>query len=169
MPSWSNGMSVCRIYHRHTRQHKLTGKGQFLSCAFSLFHFPIPRSLSFLLWLSRTVSWVKENHVILFICNYQSQTPCKQIGQAGDTCSSNAASAHVETDMQLPHSSQESSVPSLWRPQHTAQTPTANCLYPTTPLPLVKPVRRKSWTEHTASTCCQPHNSVYILHLREMQ
>ena len=74
-------MSVCRIYHRHTRQHKLTGKGQFLSCAFSLFHFPIPRSLSFLLWLSRTVSWVKENHVILFICNYQSQTPCKQAGR----------------------------------------------------------------------------------------
>ena len=47
--------------------------------------------------------------------------------------------------------------------------PTANCLYPTTLLPLVGPVWQKSCTEHTALTCCQLHSSVYILHLRETQ
>ena len=44
--------------------------------------------------------------------------------------------------------------------------PTANCLYPTTLLPLVWPVLQKSCIEHTASTCCLLHSSLYILHCK---
>ena len=48
--------------------------------------------------------------------------------------------------------------------------PTANCLYPTTLLPLVWPVQQKfACTEHTALTCCQLYSSMYVLRLREMQ
>lgn len=43
---------------------------------------PLPHSLSFSLWLSHSFSGVKENEVIVFINNYQRQTPCKQKGQA---------------------------------------------------------------------------------------
>ena len=41
--------------------------------------------------------------------------------------------------------------------------------YPTALLLLVWPVWQKSCIEHTASSCCQLHSSVYVLRLREMQ
>ena len=48
---------------------------------------------------------------------------------------------------------------------HTPQRlkPTANCLYPTTLLPLVWSIWQKSCIEHTASTCCQLQSSVHVL------
>ena len=45
--------------------------------------------------------------------------------------------------------------------------PTANCLYPATPLPLIWPVCRKIALKQSEE--CQLHNSLHVLRLRDMQ
>ena len=52
---------------------------------------------------------------------------------------------------------------------HTPPRLKASCLYPTTRLPLVRPVRQKSCIETYRLCNCHLHSSVYFLRLREMQ
>lgn len=65
-------MSVCAEYVTNMKRIHTTSEGQFLSCALAIFYF-----------VSLTPS--RSPHGFLFIDNYQSQTPCKRIGQAGAT------------------------------------------------------------------------------------
>ena len=68
---------ICRICHRLEYTHT-TGEGKYFFPVhfFSSSLFPPCRFLG----LSAIT---QENHLIIFIDNYQRQTPCKQIGQGG--------------------------------------------------------------------------------------
>ena len=78
---FSYNACVCRICHRHEENaHNRWGAVSFLCTLFRSLSLAASRSL---LRLSRSFSWVKENHVLICIDYYQSQTPCKQTGQAG--------------------------------------------------------------------------------------
>ena len=79
---YSFDVCMCRISHRHEENtHSRWGALSFpASLCLSLSQSP---PLAF--------SGVKENHVIIFTDNYQSQTPCKQTGQQR---SRHAAYAH---------------------------------------------------------------------------
>lgn len=74
---YSFNVYICGVAHRHVKNTK--NKWWVHS-----FFLSLPPSLSPCCVLA-LLSGVKENHIIIFIDNYQRQTPYKPIGQAGGT------------------------------------------------------------------------------------
>lgn len=81
-----------------TGREYTTGEGTFFSLCTLSFFLSLPPSLSPSCFLALS-SRVKENHLIVFIVNYQSRTPCKP------GCLSNAGCVDSKTQVSSSSSS----------------------------------------------------------------